>query len=407
MADPTYKFTGVNTAQLENEVRLLRQNSSSGVPRLDRYRTLAAGSLIVLSLLSFPTDGHAQQVQASQPQGSAVPTLEALPHQPLPRGEFKGWCGLSDNILMITGQGIQIYNSDGVAATTHFFSEHVKLECGDDGRRMVRIDNHEGHAAEYDIASGDFTRLLASYASSQGKSFSPTISFSPDLKSVATDGPLTLGPGVTDLKVIQLEHGAHFIQWTRDSSEFLAVSRLKGNPERHVVEVFNAQGQKIGSGAVPAGYFFGDGRFGRFAGPQTLYLRVALLRDEFGADDVLKCRIQNGRCEKIAGNVLEASAGENGLLGMVRPVGKYSNTGEVITLPPKYLVELRNGASRVLARQTLEFAERNYVKLDVAPSGTKAVLSWSSSSGPGCPPKDRKDGWCRGGMIIDLTGVLK
>jgi hypothetical protein len=29
MADPTYKFTGVNTAQLANEVRLLRQNSST------------------------------------------------------------------------------------------------------------------------------------------------------------------------------------------------------------------------------------------------------------------------------------------------------------------------------------------------------------------------------------------
>ena len=29
MAHPTYKFTGVNTAQLENEVRLLRQNSST------------------------------------------------------------------------------------------------------------------------------------------------------------------------------------------------------------------------------------------------------------------------------------------------------------------------------------------------------------------------------------------
>jgi hypothetical protein len=207
MADPTYKFTGVNAAQLANEVQLLRQNSSSGVPRLDRYRTLAAGSLIVLSLLSFPTGGHAQQGQASQVQGSAVPTLEALPHQPLPRGEFKGWCGLSDKVLMMTDQGIQIFNSDGVAATTHFFSEHAKLKCGDDGRRMVRIDNHDGHAAEYDIASGDFTRLLVSYANSQGKSFSPTISFSPDLKSVATDGPLTLGPGVTDLKVVQISMG--------------------------------------------------------------------------------------------------------------------------------------------------------------------------------------------------------
>jgi hypothetical protein len=29
MADPTFKFTGVNTAQLANEVRLLRQNSSA------------------------------------------------------------------------------------------------------------------------------------------------------------------------------------------------------------------------------------------------------------------------------------------------------------------------------------------------------------------------------------------
>jgi hypothetical protein len=29
MADLNYRFTGVNTAQLENEVRLLRQNSST------------------------------------------------------------------------------------------------------------------------------------------------------------------------------------------------------------------------------------------------------------------------------------------------------------------------------------------------------------------------------------------
>jgi hypothetical protein len=133
---------------------------------------------------------------------------------------------------------------------------------------------------------------------------------------------------------------------------------------------------------------------------------MALLRDEFGAGDILKCGIQNGRCEKIVGNVLEASVSGNGLLGMVRPIGKYSNTGEVETFPRKYLAELRIGGSRVVARQAFEFRERNYVKLDVAPSGTKAVLSWTRS-GPGCSPGDRKAWLCGDGIIIDLTRVPK
>jgi hypothetical protein len=38
MADLTYKFTGVNTAQLANEVRTLRQNSST-------FRALEASAL--------------------------------------------------------------------------------------------------------------------------------------------------------------------------------------------------------------------------------------------------------------------------------------------------------------------------------------------------------------------------
>jgi hypothetical protein len=39
MADLTYKITGVNTAQLANEVRILRQNSST-FRALGGYKTI-------------------------------------------------------------------------------------------------------------------------------------------------------------------------------------------------------------------------------------------------------------------------------------------------------------------------------------------------------------------------------
>src|SRR5712664_1872289 len=70
------------------------------VPPFLRGRAFVAGSLVVFSLLPWVTGGHAQQGQRPQAHGSAIPTLEALPHTPLPRDDFQDWCGLNDSFLM-------------------------------------------------------------------------------------------------------------------------------------------------------------------------------------------------------------------------------------------------------------------------------------------------------------------
>src|SRR6202171_3936155 len=64
-----------------------------GVRRVCPGRGLVASSLVVFSLLSCVTGGHAQQGQPSPPRVSTIPTLEALPHGPLPPGRFLDWCG--------------------------------------------------------------------------------------------------------------------------------------------------------------------------------------------------------------------------------------------------------------------------------------------------------------------------
>jgi len=71
-----------------------------GVLPVLRGRAFVTGGLLVLSLLSHATTCHTQQVQSAQARGSTIPTLEALPHDPLPRGDFLGWCGLNDKALM-------------------------------------------------------------------------------------------------------------------------------------------------------------------------------------------------------------------------------------------------------------------------------------------------------------------
>ncbi len=59
-----------------------------------------------------------------------------------------------------------------------------------------------------------------------------------------------------------------------------------------------------------------------FANPRTLYFYLVPKEHEFGAGSIFKCAIAPWKCEKVATNVLYASGGGDGVLGMVRAVGK-------------------------------------------------------------------------------------
>jgi hypothetical protein len=299
----------------------------------------------------------------------------------------------------ISPRGALSQRTGGLQQLTSF------LFC-DDGQRLVFVDDDAGSVSEVDVPSGAVTRTLATF---EKQLFHPKISFSPDLKNVASDRPLTLVSGAVNLKTIQLkERNVRHVQWSRDSSEFFVISGRTGKTRPDILEMFNAHNQKIGSGNVPAQFLFRDGWF---ANSQALYLYLGSIDDEFGSGVILRCNIENWKCDQIARNVLGASVGGDGVLGMVRAVGKYSNDGEWITYPPRSVVEIRKGASQVVARQTFKSTERNAFHLAVAPSGTKAILTWHENTARRCPPEERESELCRigikGGIMIDLSGELK
>lgn len=377
------------------------------VPSVFLGRAFVAGSLVVLSLLSCAAGCHAQQGQPSQIRGGTIPTLEALPHDPLPLGDFIGWCGLDGKILLKVGRGTEIYNG-GVKASPLSFPPRSKLNCGDDGQKLAFIDDETRRISEVDIPGGIVTRTLATYE----EQLTTEISLSPDLKSVASRPPLTLAPSAADLNVIPLSgpgrRAIGRIQWSRDSSELFGISGPEGKSKYGIVEILNAQHRKIGSGALPAGFFFRDGWF---ANSQTLILYLGLARDEFGGGFVFRCRIEAWKCEQIARNVLYASVGGDGILAMVRAIGEYSSDGDTTTYPSRYLAEIRNSASQVVVRQTFKSTERNALHLAVAPSGMKAVLTWNENYALRCPPEQRESDLCRNGInrgiMIDLSEIVK
>jgi hypothetical protein len=266
-------------------------------------------------------------------------------------------------------------------------SEKSSLECDQDGDKLARVDEVGGLIYEVDVPAGVTKRVLASFDRNQPFQ---EIAFSPDLKSVASRQPLTPSSSAINLNVILLsgskDREIRQVKWSRDSSKFFGISQT-GKANAEVVQIFDAQGQKIGSGALPPGSLF---REGWFANSQTLHLELGSAHDEFGAGTILKCRIEGWKCETIASNVLDASAGGDGILGIVQAVGKYSSDGDTITYPPGYVVEIRNGDGLVVARQTFQTAQRHEFHLTIAPSGTRAILFWYGKAGPGCPAEEQK-----------------
>ncbi len=372
------------------------------LPPLFRGRRLVIGSAVILAVLSVG-DCRAQQAQRPQAGGNVVPTLEALPHEALPPGQFLDWC--ADKLVMEVDRKKEIYNGSLKASPLSFPSQS-QLDCGDDGQKLAFDDQEAGYVYGVDIAGGVVERTLATY----DKKLSPEVVFSPDLKNVASNGPLTLGPNAVGLNVVALggtgRRNIGNIRWSPDSTKLFGMTAPEGVARRHAVEIVDTHRRKIGSGMLPPGFDFRDGWF---ANAQALYLLAN--RDESGPDVVFRCRIENWKCDRVAQNVLAASVGGDGILAMVLALGKYSNDGEIVTYPSRFAVEIRNGASQLVARQVFKSSERAVQNVSVTPSGTRAVVVWRESWASRCPPGEEDSERCRvgiyGGMVVDLLARPK
>jgi hypothetical protein len=158
-------------------------------------KTLSVTYLALVAILvSSSLASLAQPAESnSQAKAKTVPTLESLPHAALPRGVFKGWCGQKDRYLLDVDGQIEAYDA-GAKYATIAVSSDWPWQCSNDGEQLVYIDTRMGYVTRVDIASGD-SRLLASYQRPEREN--TTISFSPDLGSVATTKRVRLVSAVT------------------------------------------------------------------------------------------------------------------------------------------------------------------------------------------------------------------
>jgi hypothetical protein len=356
------------------------------------------GALIAFCFAFGSPQCHAQQGQAASAASAAIPTLDALPHKPLPHSDFGGWCGEGGKVLlMIKGDATDIYDGE-VKASPLTFPTSASVQCANDGRTLVFHDDEAGSISEVDIAAGVVTRTLATY----DKKYGGAVSVSPDLRNVVSP-PLTFVSKDSGLNVIPSRFTAiHRFKWNRDSSAVLGTMSSKDDDD--TVQIYDVRHRTIASGRLPAGFFFTDGWF---ADSRTLYLHLTPVHDEFGAGFMFRCTIVPWKCRQFASNVLNASVGGNGVLALVRAVGKYSNDGETEKYPPKYIAEIRSNDSKVLTRQTFKSAERDTLALSVDPSGTRAVFTWYKLVA--CPPGTPEGKLCdrKEGIMIDLSVVLK
>jgi hypothetical protein len=361
--------------------------------------------LAVFILASCATGCNAQQDRPVEARGK-TPTFESLPHRPLPRGFFRSWCG-NDRVLMVVDAWLEVYDTAGKSSKLATPPDK-ETYCGSDGQKLIVHDGRSGRVSELDISSGE-ERTLASYTPSDR--IPGHISFSPDLKSVASNPALVLAAAAKELLVIQISspdrESVRGIQWSSDSSQFFVVTARRGRTYTELLEIFDTQNHRISSRTLPSGLMF---RNGWFADPQSILLELGSSKDESAEGFIFRCTIENWKCLKIMSDVENASLSDSGTIGTVRGLGLSKGTssdGDSQEIPPRYSALVQNRALAPLMQQVFSTSmSRSMMHLALSPSGTKAILTWASTPTADCR---RGTGFalCEAGILVDLSGRNK
>jgi hypothetical protein len=359
--------------------------------------------LLVAILDSSSLAGLAQTPEGNPPaKGKPVPTLESLPHAPLPRGVFKGWCGQKDRYLPDVDSQIEAYDA-GVKYATIAVSSDWPWQCSNDGEQLVYINTHMGYVTRVDIASGD-SRLLASYRRLEREN--TTISFSPDLGSVATTIPLKLTADAGKLKVILVQQdkqqnskeSIQRIRWSNDAS------RLAVAYDSTTIEILEAGGRRVSSGERPKAGNVDDGWFD----VDRKALTLLLVPEQERTGIAVRCDLVSWKCSRLKSRVDSFSIGGRGVMGAVAPLGKGpARDDDSIVYHSHYAAEIRHQVSGLLARQVYATSGgRLDYAMSISPSETKAILTWSNDRLAGCGAGS-DSAKCAQGILIELSEVSK
>jgi hypothetical protein len=364
-------------------------------------RRSLVGYLVALAgiLASSSFEGQAQAVEiASTARARTVPTLESLPHVALPRGVFKGWCGQKDRYLLDVDGQIEAYDA-GVKYAVIAVSSDWPWQCSNDGEQLVYINTHVGYVTRIDISSGD-SLLLASYQRPERES--TTISFSPDLGSVATTIPLKLTADAGKLKVVLVRHyqpqgpreNIQWIRWSKDAS------RVAVAYESARIEILESDGRRVSLGTKPKSWNVDDGWFDADRKMLTLFL----VPEQERTGIAVKCDLGSWKCSRIKSRVDSFSIGGRGIVGAVEPLGKTPpRDDDSIMYHRHYAAEVRHQPSGLLARQIYDtVGGRLEYAMSISPSGTKAILTWRNRQLAGCETGSNPAN-CAQGILIDLA----
>ncbi|HXH43587.1 MAG TPA: hypothetical protein VNK51_07050 [Bradyrhizobium sp.] len=352
---------------------------------------------VVLWLLFTATACRAEGASPPAPaKPPAVPTFEKLPHTPLPKGEFIAWCGNRERYLLATdGRYVDAY--DGSTKISAPSPTQGPAQCDADGRYLVFVEDDAGRVRKFELETGK-SEVLATF---QKLSHPNRVSFSPDLKIVASSRPLQLTAEAGELRTINLSeaigHPVSEVVWAPDSSKFFATSS-------DTIDVLDMQGKKIGGGRLLKGSYVRTGWFD--VEQKSLFLFLVTEADESGGP-LVRCRIEKWRCVRVKERVEQASGGGKGLIGTVGPLDpREPSDQEWRAIYSRYAAELRDASLRLLFRQEFNLANgQGGVQLHVSPSAATAVLSWRLTERAKCP--DPGNDKCQPGWILDLARAIK
>jgi hypothetical protein len=369
-------------------------------------KLLLGRAALLLVLLCWANSGFAQ-AGSNAVQPKAAPSLEDFAQIPVPRGNFKGWCGHKDRFLIGYNGEMEAYDGNAKVVIPTMIPFAADIQCDEDGRHLAYVSKDTGRAVKVDIESGA-SEILAEFApppyhlAKRSKLSANEISISPNFRLIAADGELTPAPNV---KVIRLPspHLVMHVRWSEDSSKLFYI--LRGR-DRDSVEVIDTSQRKLGSGVLPSKSWFRDGWFGADGESVFLFLGGSV---DAAPGFLVKCGIADWKCNRLKSNIDEISVGGRGRIGtispyQVKPDPSYYADG-TIPIHPKYLAEVLDSASRLLARQVVLTAaprRRWPYKLQVSPRGTKVVLTWDVDKHADCVPPDWR-ALCIEAKMFDLS----
>lgn len=363
--------------------------------RPTRWRSicLVISAAVIFFCSETPSPGQSNEIGKSD---RAVSSFRDFRHKSLPRGFFISWCGLNDgHIMEVDGQFKMFGAGTEPPVPIHSPSMGPEPNCGSDGQTIFYADELEKQVVGFDIRTQK-TRVIANY---QGKGMRPPrVAVSPDSNRIVGDVPLrsvSEGKRISTFVVGAPDGGTvSRIIWKNDSSRLFAVLSGRRPKYNESIEVFAIRQDNLGSAALvplPDGFTFREGVFNRDG--RELLVLLAPLSDEFGPGTIFRCKVAEAKCAPIVGLVQSASLSERGVIGTV------------IALPylQKHRLEIQMPIATSLVREDFGFKESPLLQVKVAPSGTKAVLTWTTSQTAECR---RGSGFalCEAGMMIDLSG---